>query len=130
MSPGWMPIELPRKPCYKSRDALDSGLPSQHDLVVGVDYSHYGAGDSYVWRVRRDGRTVTIERSDDGVSFTVVDSRTFGPQIESLVQYFSISFRSHANHDAYADYDYVRLTKSSSSQALRTSTERARPSIR
>ena len=67
--------------------------------------------ESYIWRIRRSGRTVTVERSDDGVNSTVVGSHTFGPQIEGLIQYFSISFRSHANNDAYADYDYVRLTK-------------------
>jgi hypothetical protein len=28
-----------------------------------------------------------------------------------VIQYLSIGFNSHANNDAYADYHFVRLTK-------------------
>jgi hypothetical protein len=67
--------------------------------------------DSYVWRVTRVSRAFTVERSDHGVNFVTVGTHTFGPEIDGMVQYVSITGGSHANNDAYADYDYVRLTK-------------------
>jgi len=69
------------------------------------------ATNAHVWRITRHGRTVTVERSDDGINFTLVGAHTFGPQIDGLIQYLSISFNTHANNDAYADYDFVRLSK-------------------
>lgn len=67
--------------------------------------------DTYAWRIKRSGRTVTVERSDDGINFSLVDSHTFGMQIEGAIQFLGIGYDSHANGDAYVDYDYVRLTK-------------------
>jgi DNA-binding beta-propeller fold protein YncE len=67
--------------------------------------------DTYLWRIKREGRTLTIERSDDGINFSAVGSHTFGPRIDRAIQYLGISFETHANKDAYADYDYVRLSK-------------------
>ena len=67
--------------------------------------------DACVWRIKRDGRTITIERSDDGVNFSLLDTHTFGPQIDGVLQFFGIGYDSYANTDAYADFDYVHLTK-------------------
>jgi DNA-binding beta-propeller fold protein YncE len=68
--------------------------------------------DSYVWRVRRNGRTITVERSDDdGIDFVTEATNVFGPQIDGVIQYLCITGDSHANYDAYGDFDYVRLTK-------------------
>jgi DNA-binding beta-propeller fold protein YncE len=74
------------------------------------------SADAYVWRIKRNGRTITIERSDDGINFALVDSYTFGRQIDGAIQFLGIGYDSHANDDAYIDFDYVRLTRSSSSQ--------------
>jgi hypothetical protein len=57
-----------------------------------------------------------IESSNDGVDFTTILSHTFGPQIKGLIQYLSINSNTHTNRDAYADYDYVRLTRTSANQ--------------
>jgi hypothetical protein len=67
--------------------------------------------DSYIWRVKRDGRSVTAERSDDGINFTQMGHYIFAAQIDGAIQYLGISFETHANTDAYVDFDYVRLTK-------------------
>jgi len=69
--------------------------------------------DSYVWRIVRNGRTVTVERSDDGINFVTEATNCFGPQIDKVIQYVCISGDSHANSDAYGDFQYVRLTKTS-----------------
>jgi hypothetical protein len=66
---------------------------------------------TFFGRITRHGRTVTVERSDDGIEFKLVGTHAFGPHIDGVIQYLSISFTSQANNDAYADYDYVRLSK-------------------
>jgi hypothetical protein len=68
--------------------------------------------DTYVWRIRRDGRTVTVERSVDGNVFTAASTYTFGSQIDGVVESFVIGIDAFAETDAYVDYDYVRLRKS------------------
>ncbi len=67
--------------------------------------------DTYVLRVRRDGRTLTYELSDDGTNVRFSSSFTYGPQVDSVPQYLFIGTSSYMNYDSYADYDYVRLTK-------------------
>jgi len=69
------------------------------------------SADAYIWRIKRNGRTITIERSYDGINFVLVDSHTFGPQIDGVIQFLGIGYDTHANNDAYADYDYIRLTR-------------------
>ena len=71
------------------------------------------SADAYVWRIKRNGRTVTVERSDDGIDFVVIGTHTFGPQIDGLVQYVGLTYGNWQNNNAYADYDYVKLTKRS-----------------
>ncbi|MCI0489846.1 MAG: tetratricopeptide repeat protein [Blastocatellia bacterium] len=68
----------------------------------------------YIWRIKRKGRTIMIKRSDDGTNFTVVAAHTFGSQIDGVAQYLFLTFNAHNNDDAYADYDYVRLSKARS----------------
>ena len=79
-----------------------------YDLDVAAPPS---GGDSYTWRVIRSGRTITVERSDDGVKFVTQAQNTYGPQIDGLIQYFRILGDSFGNADAYGDFDYVRLTR-------------------
>jgi DNA-binding beta-propeller fold protein YncE len=67
--------------------------------------------ESYYWRIKRNGRRVSIERSDDGSNFTLVGTHTFGSQIDNTIQFLCISYNTHNNRDAYADYDFMRLTK-------------------
>ena len=67
--------------------------------------------DAYVWRVRRSGSTVTVERSHDGINFVTEALSVYGPQIDGVIQYLCITGDSHGNDDAYEDFDYVRLTK-------------------
>jgi hypothetical protein len=69
------------------------------------------ATDAYVWRMKRTGRRITVERSDDGINFTVIGAHTFGPQIDGLIQYVGLTYGNWQNTDAYADYDYIRLSK-------------------
>jgi hypothetical protein len=69
-----------------------------------------------VWRIKRDGRTITVERSDDGTNFKLAGAYTFGRQIDGVIQYLAISYFSFADSDVYANYDYVRLRKISPNQ--------------
>jgi hypothetical protein len=66
--------------------------------------------DSYVLRIRRTGRTVTFEVSDDGVNVRFSASHTYGSHIDGLVQFMVVHGNSFANWDSYADYDYFRLS--------------------
>lgn len=75
--------------------------------------------DAYFWRIKRHERKVTVERSDDGVHFTLVGFHIFGPQIDGAIQFFSIGYQSFANSDAYADFDYIRLSKAPAKQNTR-----------
>jgi DNA-binding beta-propeller fold protein YncE len=82
----------------------------ENNVTATISFAPHPA-DAYIWRITRQGRTVTVEESDDGVEFKLVGTRTFGPQIDGVVQYLSLSFTTHANNDSYADYDYIRLSK-------------------
>jgi DNA-binding beta-propeller fold protein YncE len=90
-------------------DFFDNGITGGHSLPPN-------AADTYFLRIRRNGQTITIESSNDGVDFTTILSHTFGPQIKGAIQYLSINANTHSNNDAYADYDYVRLTKTPADQ--------------
>ncbi|HKV37782.1 MAG TPA: tetratricopeptide repeat protein [Blastocatellia bacterium] len=68
--------------------------------------------DTYVWRMHRQGRTITVERSQDGATFTVVASHTFSEQIDGMIQFLELRASSFQNEDAYVDYEYIRLDKS------------------
>jgi hypothetical protein len=100
------------------RDDWDGCCPGQTSVqvveggkAVSLKVLKTNPADTYVWRIKRDGGTITIERSDDGVIFSLLDTHTFGPQINGVLQFFGIGYDSYANVDAYADFDYVRLTK-------------------
>lgn len=67
--------------------------------------------DSYVWRIHRQGRTIRVELSDDGIQFRQVGTHTFGTEIDGSIQFLSITGSSFANFDSFADFDYVRVTK-------------------
>jgi hypothetical protein len=69
--------------------------------------------DSYVWRIKREERTISIEQSDDGVNFSPAGSHTFGPEIDSTIQFFGITGNTHTDDSGYADFDYVTLRKCS-----------------
>jgi len=77
------------------------------------------ASESYSWRVIRNGRKITIESSEDGVNFTFVTEHTFIADIDGVIQYLGLTHGNHRNTDAYADYDYVRLTKTPKGQSQR-----------
>lgn len=101
----------------RHRDDWDNCCPGE--FVVGLNENGMtkgrslppNAADNYYLRIRRSGQTITVESSHDGVDFTTIFSHTFGPQIKAAIQYVSISSNTHSNNDAYADYDYVRLSK-------------------
>ena len=104
---------------FRVRDDWDGCCPgeirqaiSENGKSVSFNFLPPNSADIYVWRIKRNGRTITIERSDDGINFAIVDSHTFGTQIEGAIQFLGIGYDSHANDDAYVDYDYVRLRKS------------------
>jgi len=42
------------------------------------------AAEAYFWRIKRNGRTITIERSDDGINFVLVSAHTLGSQIDGI----------------------------------------------
>lgn len=67
--------------------------------------------DAYQWRIKRHGRTITVERSTDGTAFALVGAHTYGTHIDGLIESLVIGLNSFAGNEAYADYDYVRLTK-------------------
>lgn len=67
--------------------------------------------DSYIWRIARNGRTLTISYSSDGINFVPAGTHTFGPEIDGVFQYFAIGFNSFASNDLHADFDYVRLRR-------------------
>lgn len=84
---------------------------SQKYIPSPVKESPPNQADSYVWRIVHNGRTVTVERSDDGINFVTEATNVFGPQIDKVIQYLCISGNSHDNGDAYGDFHYVRLAK-------------------
>jgi hypothetical protein len=119
---GGPPLEFGTEPdsiiISRGRDSWNDCCPGGISIEVVDDDRHVSmdhpppvkASETYYWRIKRAGNTLSVENSDDGIAFTVVGSHEFGPKTEKLVQYFSITCHSHANKDAYADYDYVRLT--------------------
>ncbi|HSE17262.1 MAG TPA: tetratricopeptide repeat protein [Pyrinomonadaceae bacterium] len=120
---GSLPLSNQREPdglvISRTRDSWNNCCPGAI-LVDFLDNGIHGSfgppaplnpSESYYWRIKRTANTVTVETSADGVTFMVVGSHVFGSQIEGLIQYLSIGFNSHANGDAFADYDYVRLKK-------------------
>jgi DNA-binding beta-propeller fold protein YncE len=119
---GGPPLEFGTEPdsiiISRGRDSWNDCCPGGISIEVVDDDRHVSmdhpppvkASETYYWRIKRAGNTLSVENSDDGIAFTVVGSHEFGPKTEKLVQYFSITCHSHPNKDAYADYDYVRLT--------------------
>lgn len=83
----------------------------ENGKIVSFNSLAPNPADAYVWRIKRNKRTITIERSNDGIDFRPFGSHTFGMQIDGVVQFFGISYDSFANNDAYADFDYVRLSQ-------------------
>lgn len=67
--------------------------------------------ETYVWRIRRAGRTINVEVSEDNLAFREVARHSFGSHIDGLPQFLIIGGASFANFDSFADYDYVRLSK-------------------
>lgn len=66
-------------------------------------------GERFWWRIARNGRTVTIERTDDGVAYSMVASHTYGHDIDYLVQALVIGAESYASSEAWIEVDWVRL---------------------
>jgi len=104
----------------RSRDDWNGCCPGEtrqlfleNGKAVAFNLTQPNPADTYVWRIDRNGRTVNIERSDDGIKFTIVGSHTFGSQIDGVVQYFSIGYDAFANSGAYADFEYVKLSRTS-----------------
>jgi YVTN family beta-propeller protein len=101
-------------------DGCCQGQTSQQFIEAGKQASISdlppNRADTYVWRIKRNNRTITIERSDDGITFALAGAHTFGAQIDGVTQYLGISFDTHSNNDAYADFDYVRLTAPTTNQ--------------
>jgi hypothetical protein len=93
-----------------SQRFFEEGKPRSASVLAPNDT------DAYVWRIKRDGRTITVERSDDGTNFKLAGAYTFGRQIDGVIQYLAISYFSFADSDVYANYDYVRLRKISPNQ--------------
>ncbi len=101
----------------RGRDDWNGCCPGQlratfHEgtTLVRSDPLSLNANDSYVWRIRRDGPTITVERSEDGATFTLEAAHTFGPEIDGVTQLLVLGVNAFAGNDAYVDYDYVRLT--------------------
>ncbi|HEY7545967.1 MAG TPA: tetratricopeptide repeat protein [Blastocatellia bacterium] len=67
--------------------------------------------DTYFYRIKRNHRTVTVERSSDGNNFTLLASRTFDSQIDDQFQCLMFGYNAHGASDGYVDIDYVRLTR-------------------
>jgi YVTN family beta-propeller protein len=108
---------------YRSRDDWNDCCPGetrQQFVERGRTASYSSlppnAADAYFWLIKRNGRTITIERSDDGMNFNLVGAHTFGPQIDGVIQYLGISCDTYANKYMHADYDYVRLNKMPTNQ--------------
>jgi YVTN family beta-propeller protein len=115
-------LENQKEPDYivitRRRDSWNNCCPGTIAIIAADNGLHTSLGpvslnssETYYWRIKRAGNAVTIETSTDGVNFTVLGTHAFGSQIEGLVQYFNVTFRTHATSDAFADYDYVRLKK-------------------
>jgi DNA-binding beta-propeller fold protein YncE len=98
---------------------IGGGGVIDNKAVIEFDNTPPNASDSYVFRITRNGRNLTIERSDDGISFTLLAAHSFGPQIDAVIHYLTISYGTDANRDAYADYDYVQLTRLSPNASSR-----------
>lgn len=108
---------------YRSRDDWNGCCPGEtrQQFVERSRMASYSslppnAADAYFWRIKRNGRTITIERSDDGINFVLVNAHTFGSQIDGVIQYLGIGCETYANRDMHADYDYVRLSKTPTNQ--------------
>lgn len=65
--------------------------------------------ESYVWRIRRDGRTVSVEWSENGVDFRHAGSHMFGSYITGVIQGFALGFDSYSETDAHVDYESIVL---------------------
>lgn len=103
---------------FRTRDDWNGCCPGEilsyfveNGRIVSFNALAPNPADAYVWRVRRNGRTITIERSNDGIDFMPFGSHAFGMQIDGVIQFFGISYDSFADNDAYADFDYVRLSQ-------------------
>ena len=68
------------------------------------------SADTYVYRIKRNHRTVTIERSDDGISFTQPASHTFESQIDGHLQHLVFGYQAHGLNNGYVDIEFVRLS--------------------
>jgi len=77
--------------------------------VVATSLLPLSPGDDYVWRIRRAGRTIRVERSNDGNEYVLVGAYTFGPRVDGVSACLALGFDSFADSEAFADYDYVRL---------------------
>ncbi|MEW6208224.1 MAG: tetratricopeptide repeat protein [Acidobacteriota bacterium] len=115
---------------FRTRDDWNGCCPGEiqsyfveNGKAVSVNTLTPTPADAYVWRIRRNGRMITIERSNDGIDFMPFGSHAFGAQIDGVVQFFGISHDSFANNDAYADFDYVRLSQTPSRQPSTANTK-------
>lgn len=66
--------------------------------------------DSRSHRVTRRGKEVALTRTE----FKIIE--LLAERAGEVIQYLGISFDTHSNNDAYAEFDYVRLTAPSTSQ--------------
>jgi hypothetical protein len=109
----WNLIEISRR-----RDDWNGCCPGElrhmiwdrGDLAATIT-TPVSAADSYEFRIRRNGRTVTIERSDRDAGYTPVLTHTFGAQVDGVTQAVVFTNESFGESGAYADYDYVRLMR-------------------
>lgn len=83
----------------------------EHGKLAQSVFLSPAPADAYAWRIRRRERTITVERSDDGMTFAAVASHTFGALIDGTAQAIAIRIDSFQNEDAYADFDSVRLRR-------------------
>jgi hypothetical protein len=96
-------------------DGSGHGVISAYFAEKGAPFSYIrerpNPADTYYYRIKRAGRTVTIERSDDGSDFTLIASRTFEEQIDGHTQHVVFGYNSYGANDGYVDIDFVRLTR-------------------
>jgi hypothetical protein len=103
---------------YRSRDDWNGCCPGEtrqyfieRGKLVSTSVLPPSSSDAYVWRIRRDGRAFTIERSDDGVDYKLVGAHSFDSSIDKAIQFVFIGYHFFGKNDAYAIFDYIRLTK-------------------
>lgn len=89
------------------QQALKTDLLGPNDVVTSTHF----------FRITRSGRSFTVEMSSDGLSYTAVGSRMFGPQIDGLIEHLVISGTEwFVLTGSFADYDFVRVRKESPNQ--------------